>query len=85
MKNIHEQSSPLTELDDDDRMYIMDLFHQEIVPKLKKLNARLGTLNCEFAGDKYKKWNIEFRSIGSDFDIVKFEYDEEGVGVDLDL
>ena len=28
---------------------------------------------------------IQFRSVGSFFEIVDFEYDEEGEGLDLDL
>ena len=43
------------------------------------------TLNCEFAGEQYRNWNIRFKSVGSGFDIVEFEYDEEGCGIDLDL
>ena len=33
----------------------------------------------------YKDWSIQFKSAGSDFDIVEFEYDENGEGIDLDL
>jgi len=85
MNDIQEQSPPLTELDETNKAHIADLFFQEIVPKLRRLDARLGTLNCEFAGEKYKHWNIRFRSKGSYFDIVEFEYDQEGAGIDLDL
>lgn len=73
------------ELDDEKKAHITDLFFAEIVSKLKKLDARLGILNCEFAGKEYKNWNIEFRSEGSGFDIVDFYYDEDGASIDLDL
>ena len=73
------------ELSDDDVGYIREVFFEEIVPKLRNYHARLGTLNCEFAGEQYKYWNIQFKSVGSDFDIVAFEYDEEGSGLDMDL
>ena len=56
-----------------------------MVPKLVKLNARLGTLSCAFAGEDYENWTIEFKSIGDDFEIVSFQYDEEGASLDLDL
>ncbi|MFC1869230.1 hypothetical protein ACFL0H_14020 [Thermodesulfobacteriota bacterium] len=85
MSDIKELNHMLYELDDDDRGYITDLFFEEIVPKLRRLDARIGMLNCDFAGEKYKNWSIRFRSAGSEFDIVEFEYDEEGAGIDLDL
>ncbi len=74
-----------TELSDEDRVHIREVFHEEIVPKLKNAHARLGNLNCDFAGEQYKHWNIQFKSVGSDFDIVEFEYDEEGCGLDLEM
>jgi hypothetical protein len=73
------------ELDDEEKAHITDLFFSEIVTKLKRLDARLGTLNCEFAGNEYKNWNIQFKSDGSGFDIVDFYYDEDGALIDLDL
>jgi len=73
------------ELEDSDMEAIRQIFFQEIVPKLKRLHARIGTLNCEFAGKKYSYWNIQFESEGEGYDIVDFEYDEEGTGLDLDL
>jgi len=73
------------ELDDDDKIYITEVFFEHIVPKLIKCDARLGNLSCEFAGEKYKNWMIRFQSKGSDFDIVEFEYDEDGESIDLDL
>lgn len=73
------------ELDEDEMEFIRQIFFQEVVPKLKRLSARRGALNCEFAGKKYCYWNILFESAGSGFDIVDFEYDEDGAGMDLDL
>jgi hypothetical protein len=76
----HAQS----ELDDDDRIRIIDIFLEEVAAKLKKMDARIGTLNCEFAGKQYSNWNILFKSTGSDFEIVDFEYDEDSYGFSLD-
>jgi hypothetical protein len=63
----------------------MDLFYEQIVPKLTRLHARNGVIGCDFAGTRYKHWQIRFRSRGNDFDIVDFEYDEAGGDLDLDL
>lgn len=75
----------LPDLDEDEKILLSELFEEEIVPKLIKLGARLGTINCSFAGEKYQKWNISFKSIGSDFMISDFEFDEDGASMDLDL
>ena len=86
MKTEEKQIPPLhDELTDEDQGHIRAIFYEDIVPKLIKLDARLGTLNCGFAGDQYKNWAIQFKSVGSDFDIVGFEYDENGDSIDLDL
>ncbi len=85
MKRTENQDNLTDELGDDDREYIREIFHEEVVPRLMRYGARLGNLNCEFAGERFKNWNIQFKSIGSDFEIVEFEYDEEGDGIDLDL
>ena len=73
------------ELSDDDKFHIMELFFEEIAPKLAILHARVGNFNCEFAGREYQNWNIHFHSRGSGFEIVEIYYDEEGGGLDLDL
>ena len=72
------------ELDDDDKAFITEIFFEEIVKKLKRMDARIGTLNCDFAGDQYKNWNIQFKSKGQGFEIVDFEYDEDSYGFSLD-
>ncbi len=72
------------ELDDDDRIRIIDIFFEEVVAKLKKMGARIGSLNCDFAGEQYSNWNVLFKSTGSDFEIVAFEYDEDSYGFSLD-
>lgn len=79
------QVSRKTALDDEDKVTISEVFFQAVVPKLRRLHARLGTLSCAFAGEEYSCWCIEFRSVGADFEIVDFEYDEDGAGLDLDL
>lgn len=76
---------PVSELSDEEKGDIRTLFFEQVVPKLKNLHARQGTMSCEFAGAVYKNWTIIFRSSGSDFEIVDFEYDEDAVGIDLDL
>ena len=73
------------ELTDDEKSEIQQLSSEEIVPKLKKLDARLGMISCEFAGPQYAKWMVQFRSRGDEFEIVDFEFDERGTGMDLDL
>jgi hypothetical protein len=73
------------ELDETDRAHISEVFYSDMVPKLKQLDARLGWLNCEFAGAQYANWSIRFSSAGDDFIISEFEFDEDGRGMDLDL
>lgn len=85
MNALRDKNHFPSDLEVDDKIHITELFFEEIVPKLVKLNARIGTINCEFAGEKYKDWNIYFRSAGSGFEIIEFEFDEDGSGMDLDL
>ena len=73
------------ELTDEEKTEIQEIFSTEIIPKLKKLDARLGNISCEFAGPRYANWMIQFRSRGAEFEIVDFEWDEQGSGMDLDL
>jgi hypothetical protein len=70
-------------LSDDDRMHITEIFNEDIVPRLMSMDARIGNINCEFAGDQYKNWVIEFRSNRFGFEIVDFEYDEDSRGFQL--
>ena len=72
------------ELDDDDKAFITEIFFEEIVKKLKRMDARIGTLNCDFAGDQYKNWNIYFKSKRQGFEIVDFEYDEDSFSFSLE-
>jgi hypothetical protein len=81
----HQGNAVPDPLDGEDKTRIMQLFEDEVVPKLRKLHARVGTLCCEFAGDQYQNWVIHFRSAGSGFEIVEFEYDKDAAGMDLDL
>jgi len=71
------------ELTEDEKFQIMTAFSEEVVPKLKKLNARIGALNCAFAGPRYSNWLIHFRETRSDFEITEFEYDENSRDLDL--
>lgn len=77
------QSLPDPELDDDDRIRISEIFQQDIVPKLLLMHARNGTICCEFAGEHYKCWVIEFRSSRAGLDIVGFEYDPNSRSFEL--
>jgi len=72
------------ELDDDDKAFITEIFFEEVVEKLKRMDARIGTLNCDFAGYQYKNWNIQFKSKGQGFEIVDFEYDEDSYSFNLE-
>ena len=85
MKSQEENMNPTDELDEEDQDHIRAVFDDEVVPKLVRLNARLGTLSCGFAGQEFEHWTIEFRSVGDHFEIVSFEYDEEAVSIDLGL
>jgi hypothetical protein len=73
-----------SELDDEDKVYITEVFFEKIVTKLQRMDARIGTLNCDFAGDQYKNWNIQFKSKGPSFEIVDFEYDKDSYSFSLD-
>ena len=85
MKNNKSENDLQYELDDDDKFRITVMFHESVISKLLKLHARLGTINCDFAGDQYKNWNLHFKSVGSEFAIVDFEYDDESSSFSLDL
>jgi len=71
------------ELSEEDKAHIRKIFQEVMVPKLIKYNARIGNLNCEFAGDQYKDWSILFKSDRSGFEIVEFEYDRDSRSLDL--
>lgn len=71
------------DIDEKDRAIIAEFFTEKMVPKLRFLNARIGTINCEFAGKQYGNWIVHFRSAGDDFRIVEFEYDPEASNLDL--
>ena len=85
MRQDQKQLGPIPELTDEDQGHIREIFHDVVAPKLAKLDARLGTISCGFAGEPYRNWTIQFESVGSDFDIVEFEYDEDADTIDLDL
>ena len=85
MNDSRGQRNHHPELDDEDRTHISEVFFEDIEPKLKTLEARNGALNCAFAGEQYRNWTILFRSTASGFEVVEFEYDEDGEGMDLDL
>jgi len=77
------QDAGSCELNEADKIYITEIFLESIVPRLQKLNARIGVLNCDFAGERFKKWNARFRSVREDFEILEFEYEEKGSGFTL--
>lgn len=80
-----EKDSIPQELSYEERERIKDLFFSEIEPKLKKIDARLGNINCGFAGEEYHNWVIEFKSVGDGFEIVNIEYDPDADTIDIDL
>ncbi len=77
------ESTMRENLSDNDKFEIMTAFSEEVVPKLKKLNARIGALSCAFAGPQYANWLIHFKEVRSDFEITEFEYDEDSRNLDL--
>ncbi|MBW2102001.1 MAG: hypothetical protein JRH05_04885 [Deltaproteobacteria bacterium] len=79
------QTAGPMDLTEEDMARIRDAFSERIEPKLKRIHARVGTLCCDFAGPRYENWMIHFSSRGDGFEIVDFEYDEDGTAIDLDL
>jgi hypothetical protein len=73
------------ELGEDDLFHIRQVFEEDMVPKLLRLQARMGTLSCRFAGGLYKNWVLHFKETASGFEILDFEYDEDAAEMDLDL
>ena len=71
------------ELDDDDKAHIAEVFDEDVAPRLMIMHARNGTINCDFAGQQYRNWVIEFRSTRFGFEIVDFEYDEDSRSFEL--
>ncbi len=82
---MNDTATPKRELDEDDRARIQAVFEETVVPKLRRHHARIGSLGCGFAGAVYENWMLHFRSAGNDFEILEYEYDEGGGGLDLDL
>ena len=78
-----EQTHIKNELDDDDKMHITEIFHEDVEQRLMRMNARAGNINCEFAGEQYRNWVIEFKSTRYGFEIVNFEYDENSRSFEL--
>ncbi len=71
------------ELDDDDKVHIAEVFDEDVAPRLMIMQARAGNINCDFAGEEYKNWVVEFRSTRFGFEIVDFEYDEDSRSFEL--
>lgn len=85
MHSIDQGSVHKSELDQDDLAHIESVFQDSVVPKLRQYHARNGVLGCDFAGRVYAGWMLRFCSAGDGFSITEYEYDEDGVGIDLDL
>ena len=83
MENEHQRKSAPDALHGEDRVHIAEVFENEVVPRLRRFQARVGILSCGFAGEQYRNWVIHFRSAGSGFSIVEFEYDEDAAEIDL--
>ncbi len=79
------QTHESEEMTDEDKFRIMKIFSEKIVPKLRKLGARTGNVNCRFAGPQYRHWLIHFRSKRDGYQITEFEYDPNSGDLDLDL
>jgi len=78
-----DQTHLKNELDDDDKIHITEIFSEDVVPRLMRMDARIGNINCKFAGEQYENWVIEFKSTRSGFEIVDFEYDEDSRSFEL--
>lgn len=75
--------TPIQTLSGEDRTHIVAIFEEEMVPKLNLMHARIGNISCSFAGEQYKHWNLQFRSLRSGFEVIDFEYDEDSRELDL--
>ncbi len=78
-----EQTHIKDTLHEDDKLHITEIFHEDVEPRLMRMNARAGNINCEFAGEPYKNWVIEFKSTRYGFEIVDYEYDQNSRSFDL--
>ena len=78
-----DQTHLKNELDDDDKIHITEIFNEDVVPRLMTMDAKIGNINCKFAGEQYENWVIEFKSTRSGFEIVDFEYDEDSRSFEL--
>ena len=78
-----DQTHLKNELDDDDKIHVTEIFNEDVVPRLMRMGARIGNINCKFAGEQYENWVIEFKSTRSGFEIVDFEYDEDSRSFEL--
>jgi hypothetical protein len=78
-----EQIHPKNTLHEDDKLHITEIFHDDVEPRLMRMHARTGNISCEFAGEQYKNWVIEFKSTRYGFEIVDFEYDENSRSFEL--
>ncbi len=83
MNNKESQAHPKDKLDEVDKLHITEIFHEDVEPRLMRMNARAGNINCEFAGEQYRNWVIEFKSTRYGFEIVDFEYDENSRSFEL--
>lgn len=72
-------------LSPEDEAHIQALFQEHLVPKLKRLGARVGVLSCDFAGKGWRNWALRFASSGTEFHIVEIEYDPDASPLELDL
>ncbi|RJR26433.1 MAG: hypothetical protein C4582_01720 [Desulfobacteraceae bacterium] len=82
---VKEETATRPNLNEEDRFMISELFQEQVAGKLRKLHARSGVISCGFAGEKYRHWLIQFRSAGSGFEIVDFDFDERAEDLGLDL
>lgn len=80
-----EMENTIHVLEDHELIHIRQIFDEDVVPKLERLQARTGSLSCRFAGDPYKNWILHFKETASGFEILDFEYDEDAAEMDLDL
>jgi len=85
MSSKRAHDTGMHELDTEERAHITRVFAERVGPRLRLYSARMGSLGCGFAGEAYDHWVLHFRSVGDDFEITEFEYDEDARTVDLGL
>lgn len=75
--------TPTQDLLEEDRIRITEIFQEDIAPRLLRMDARVGSICCEFAGSEFRNWVLQFNSSRFGLEVVDFFYDEDARTFDL--